>query len=436
MDSSLNHLARSNSSSGSNGASSDSDKTASSSVNSRPSSTASTPAQSRMPSPSPGGADDNVKSSQPADSTATNTTMTITTTQTTTKDSNPTTTKATTTTTTTTTITTKRVTLLPTRWTDPSSVRRVSLREARDAAMTLAHAFAADDYARYLVDVDPEPVAWYYNGDSGQGQCGCGSCAGTPGSDAGGSDSGAGERRGSSSSMDSAATSATVLTAKEEARRWRLHVDILAYTVAAHCMGGLVTAVGPEFDSVAVWIPPGKNLDGWWTHLRSGLWRLHFELSVEGRRRYYDEILPLLHDTKTSVLGPRDADAWYLVYLGTKPGSQGKGYAARLLRDVMAKADAENRPMYLESSSAANNAYYEKFGFRVQRDIYLQRGSAPVRLSIMVREPCGGSELSHRRHSTCQASMASSSPSPNLTEVSEEEKKKRRSGIRRLVGGF
>ncbi|KAL1839040.1 hypothetical protein VTJ49DRAFT_1904 [Mycothermus thermophilus] len=214
--------------------------------------------------------------------------------------------------------------------------------------MTLAHAFAADDYARYLVDIDHG----HGHGGGGDGD-GCG------------------------------------LTPKEEARRWRLHVDILAYTVAAHCMGGLVTAVGPEFDSVAVWIPPGKNLDGLWTHFRSGLWRLHFKLSAEGRRRYYDEILPLLHDTKAAVLGPRDADAWYLVYLGTKPGSQGRGYAARLLRDVMARADAENRPMYLESSSPANNAYYEKFGFRVQRDIYLQRGSAPVGLSIMVREPGG-----------------------------------------------
>lgn len=43
--------------------------------------------------------------------------------------------------------------------------------------------------------------------------------------------------------------------------------------------------------------------------------------------------------------------------------------------------------MYLESSSPANNAYYEKFGFEVKRDISLERGSAPVRLSIMVREP-------------------------------------------------
>ncbi len=43
--------------------------------------------------------------------------------------------------------------------------------------------------------------------------------------------------------------------------------------------------------------------------------------------------------------------------------------------------------MYLESSSQANNAYYERFGFEVKRDISLERGSVPVRLSAMVREP-------------------------------------------------
>jgi hypothetical protein len=43
--------------------------------------------------------------------------------------------------------------------------------------------------------------------------------------------------------------------------------------------------------------------------------------------------------------------------------------------------------VYLESSSQANNAYYAKFGFEVKRDVFLERGPAPVRLSIMVREP-------------------------------------------------
>jgi ribosomal protein S18 acetylase RimI-like enzyme len=143
------------------------------------------------------------------------------------------------------------------------------------------------------------------------------------------------------------------------------------------------------------------------------MWRLYFQLSPEGKKRYFQEILPLLHDTKADVLGDRDDDAWYLVYLGTKPNSQGRGYAARLLQDMMARvsdrtgplpqapecsaadeghprnkqADAENRPMYLESSSLINNAYYAKFGFEVKRDVFLERGSVPVRLSIMVREP-------------------------------------------------
>ncbi|KAK2026620.1 hypothetical protein LX32DRAFT_695507, partial [Colletotrichum zoysiae] len=51
-------------------------------------------------------------------------------------------------------------------------------------------------------------------------------------------------------------------------------------------------------------------------------------------------------------------------------------------------ADAENRAVYLESSSLANNAYYRKFGFEYKREIRLTRGDAPVSLFIMVREPC------------------------------------------------
>lgn len=67
------------------------------------------------------------------------------------------------------------------------------------------------------------------------------------------------------------------------------------------------------------------------------MWRLYFQLSPEGKRRYFQEILPLLHKTKADVLGDRDSDAWYLAYLGTKPKSQGRGYASRLLKDMIAR---------------------------------------------------------------------------------------------------
>ncbi len=86
--------------------------------------------------------------------------------------------------------------LVPARWED--TVRTIGIAESKAAALSLAHAFAADDYAKYLVDSD-----------------------------------------------DMAG-----LTAEE---KWQLHVDIMTYAVAAHCYAGLVTTIGPDYESVALW---------------------------------------------------------------------------------------------------------------------------------------------------------------------------------------
>ncbi len=82
-------------------------------------------------------------------------------------------------------------------------------------------------------------------------------------------------------------------------------------------------------------MPPGQNMDDWCTILRSGLWRLQYKLSAEGKRRFFHEFLPLLHHTKRDVLGARrDHQSWYLVYVGTKPSARGKGYAKKLIQHV------------------------------------------------------------------------------------------------------
>jgi hypothetical protein len=78
-------------------------------------------------------------------------------------------------------------------------------------------------------------------------------------------------------------------------------------------------------------------MDDWWTLLRSGMWRLYYKLSTEGRIRFYSEFLPLLHDTLDDVLGPRSHDCYYLVYLGSKPSARGKGYARKLIEDMSTK---------------------------------------------------------------------------------------------------
>jgi hypothetical protein len=119
-----------------------------------------------------------------------------------------------------------------------------------------------------------------------------------------------------------------------EAERFDLHRQALEYIAYAHCVKGLVTTIGDDYGCVALWMPPGKNMDDWFTILRSGMWRLNFQLSSEGKKRFFDEFLPLLHTTKEEVMGERDAECWYLVYIGTKLASRGRGYARKLVEHI------------------------------------------------------------------------------------------------------
>ncbi|OTB08166.1 hypothetical protein M426DRAFT_201956 [Hypoxylon sp. CI-4A] len=225
----------------------------------------------------------------------------------------------------------KKRSLVPEKWED--QVRAIGISEYKEAALSLAQAFATDELAQYLLDADD-------------------------------------------------------MVGYDDEAKWRLHVDIFNYIVAAHCYRGIVTTIGPDYEGVALWMPPGKEMDDWLTVIRSGMWRLHYQLSAEGRKRYYQELLPVLHDAKAQTMGDRDNDCYYLVYLGTKPNGQRRGYGRKLIEQMAAKADAEGRAMYLESSSLKNNSYYAKFGFEAKKDVYFGADSkSPVRLTIMVREP-------------------------------------------------
>ena len=135
-------------------------------------------------------------------------------------------------------------------------------------------------------------------------------------------------------------------------------------------------------------MPPGKEFDDFWAQIRSGLLFLKFKLSKEGRLRFFDEFLPTLHQVKHVTLGPDDDKAWYLVYVGTKTGSRGKGYAKALLEHTIKQVDDENRKCYLESSNVANLKLYQRLGFEpVGRRAVLQRAAKIVEMDIMVRNP-------------------------------------------------
>lgn len=194
----------------------------------------------------------------------------------------------------------KHCSLVPPSWED--TVRTVRIDESAAAGVSLAHAFATDSLSQYLLDGD-----------------------------------------------DMAGYSAEA--------RWKLHVVLMTTVVASHAYKGLVTTIGPDYDALAIWYiinsqhtwlswlgtdersraPPGADPDGLWTMLRSGIIKLYLQLPAEGRKRYFKELLPLLHRTKGEVLRERDENSYYLVYIGTKPSARGRGYATKLIQDMIVK---------------------------------------------------------------------------------------------------
>lgn len=161
---------------------------------------------------------------------------------------------------------------------------------------------------------------------------------------------------------------------------------IFEYIIYAHLLKGLVLTIG-DFEGIACWMPPNQNMDDWLTICRSGMWRLYYLLGPESKTRYFTEFLPKLHDAKADVMGDRDANSWYLIYVGTVPEARGKGYSRKLIEYVTSMADKDGLACYLESSSESNIPIYKRYGFDESKVISLDRDEKPINLHCMIREP-------------------------------------------------
>jgi GNAT superfamily N-acetyltransferase len=132
--------------------------------------------------------------------------------------------------------------------------------------------------------------------------------------------------------------------------------------------------------AVAVWTPPGKS-----------------ELSDEAEARvepfltaelgaHAEPVLQVLESFESAC--PDGADFYYLSLLGTHPDHRGRGLGMSLLAANLAQIDAEAMPAYLESSNPANNARYERLGFRPQAKFSTPEGRHAV--TTMWRAPSHG----------------------------------------------
>ncbi len=137
----------------------------------------------------------------------------------------------------------------------------------------------------------------------------------------------------------------------------------------------------PALDGVACWLLPGQTTPIFSRLVRIGIRSAPLQLGWTGFRRFIavENYCGEVH--KRIVPGKH----WYLWGLGVEPSRQGQGIGGMLMQPVLARADSDRLPCYLETTNEKNVPFYEKHGFKV-----VSEGNVPrhaLHIWAMLREP-------------------------------------------------
>lgn len=158
--------------------------------------------------------------------------------------------------------------------------------------------------------------------------------------------------------------------AERAAERWfRMNLERLAlpydqvYTTA-------------DRSGAALWVPPGRWKMGLWEQLKYGP---TFAAIVKWTR-----LFEVMRGTKEILDFHPHEPHHYLAVLGVDPPAQGRGVGPALIAPMLARCDREAIGAYLETSKPENVRFYQRFGFRVTREVRIPDG--PL-VWLMWRDP-------------------------------------------------
>jgi len=147
----------------------------------------------------------------------------------------------------------------------------------------------------------------------------------------------------------------------DEAERIKKQPSVFRSLVRSGIKHGEVYATSSKLEGVAVWFAPDSRRESLWDYITSGQFVNHLleRGTTLKRQRAFAEYAAAVRARCVS------SRHWYLEMLGVHPAYQGKGYAGKLLKPMLARADREGVPCFLETQAEKNVAFYEHFGFRV-----------------------------------------------------------------------
>lgn len=144
-----------------------------------------------------------------------------------------------------------------------------------------------------------------------------------------------------------------------------LKVDFVEMSTTADC-SGLAMWAGPE-----KWDPPTPVMLG-------ALPRMIRAIGFGG----ISKLMAAMNAIKK--VHPKEPH-WYLAGLATDPPAQRTGVGTALVAPVLERCDRERLGAYLETQKPENVPYYERFGFRVTKEIDLPKDGP--HLWLMWRDP-------------------------------------------------
>jgi GNAT superfamily N-acetyltransferase len=141
-----------------------------------------------------------------------------------------------------------------------------------------------------------------------------------------------------------------------------------------------VARAGTGLAGVAAWLPPGRYPRGVRRETQYISRDMRSVTRLGGRFLAGTRLQTAMQRTHHRVEVPH----WYLMLLGAEPTFRRQGAGTALLQPVLARADADGVPAYLETQKAENVPWYHRFGFAVAEEIKVK--GAPT-MWAMRREP-------------------------------------------------
>eukprot|EP01138_Halocafeteria_seosinensis_P008372 gb/GECG01008555.1/.p1 GENE.gb/GECG01008555.1/~~gb/GECG01008555.1/.p1 ORF type:complete len:313 (+),score=23.04 gb/GECG01008555.1/:1-939(+) len=145
----------------------------------------------------------------------------------------------------------------------------------------------------------------------------------------------------------------------EGAVQWLFSV-LLKETVPVET--GCITLEDSKRKAVAVWIPPGYELDEW-EFLKSGGYAFLWRFSGWERRMRYLGFGEIVKTRRWRLMKPYQQNYYYLLALGTSEEHLDNPNSAAVVEAVLKQADEAGVPCAVETSKQEAVSFYSRFGF-------------------------------------------------------------------------